>query len=105
MNAGRLNEIIVIQRTKVSKDEYGANKIQWNNLITTRADVQFESGNRTTENNEIIHTYSKVFTIRIYHQVTEKDRIFWDGKHYRILSIEKDKDKQNLTIKTELINE
>lgn len=105
MNAGRLNEIITIQRTTVSKDEYGANKIQWNDVITTRADVQFESGSRTTENNEIIHTYSKVFTIRVYHQVDEKDRILWNGKYYRILSIEKDKDRQNLTIRTELINE
>lgn len=105
MNAGRLNQIITVERPTIIKDDYGANSIHWNNIITTRADVQFDGGNRITENNEIIHSYTKTFTIRYYHKVDEKDRILWQGKHYRILSIERDKDKQNLTIRTELINE
>lgn len=105
MNGGRLKEIITIQRSTITVDEYGANQLQWKDYITTRADVQYDSGNRMNESNEIIYTYTKTFTIRVYHKVDEKDRIRWDGKYYRILSIEKDKDKQNLTIKTELINE
>lgn len=105
MNAGRLNQIITVERPTISKDDYGANQTTWNNIITTRADVQFDGGNRITENNEIIHSYTKTFTIRYYHKVDEKDRILWEEKHYRILSIEKDKDKQTITIRTELINE
>lgn len=105
MNAGRLNQIITVERPTISKDDYGANQTTWNNIITTRADVQFDGGNRITENSEIIHSYTKTFTIRYYHKVDEKDRILWEGKHYRILSIEKDRDKMNLTIRTELINE
>ena len=46
-----------------------------------------------------------VFTIRIYHKVDERMRIIWEGKKYRILSIEEDRTLQQLTIKTELINE
>lgn len=105
MNSGRLKEIITIQRSSITVDEYGANQLEWKDYITTRAAVQFDSGNRMNESNEIIFSYTKTFTIRVYHKVDEKDRIRWDGKYYRILSIEKDKDKQNLTIRTELINE
>lgn len=105
MNAGRLDEIIVIQKPIVSKDEYGANITEWVDSIRTRADVQFESGNRQNENNEIVYSYSKVFTIRYYHNIDEFDRVIWKCKKYRILSIEPDKGKQSITIRTELINE
>ena len=99
MNAGRLKEVITIQKPTISQNEYGANGTQWTDYITTRSDVQFESGNRDTEN------YTKIFTIRYYHNIDEKDRILWKGKLYRILSVEPDRDKQSIIIRTELIND
>jgi len=105
MNAGRLNEIIKIQSFEVDKNEYGANGVIWKDKITTRANVQFQNGNRINENNEVVFTNLISFTIRIYHNVNEKDRIEWNGKSYKIISIEPNKQKQFLTIKTELINE
>lgn len=105
MDSGRLQELITIQRPTITKDEFGANKTVWNDIINTRSDVQYDSGNRVTENNEIVFNYSKVFTVRYYHKVDEKDRIVWNGKRYRILSIEPNKSHQKLTIRTELINE
>lgn len=105
LDSGRLQELITVQRPTITKDEYGANKTVWNNIINTRSDVQYDNGNRGTENNEIVFNYSKVFTIRYYHKVDEKDRIIWNGKKYRILSIEPNKEHQKLTIRTELINE
>lgn len=56
MNAGRLKEVITIQKPTISQNEYGANGTQWTDYITTRSDVQFESGNRDTENGEIVLT-------------------------------------------------
>nr|DAJ20154.1 MAG TPA: putative head tail adaptor [Siphoviridae sp. ctTYz13] len=105
MNAGRLNEIIKIQSFEIDKNEYGANGVNWIDKITTRANVQFQSGNRINENNEVVFTNLISFTIRIYHNIDEKDRIEWNGKSYKIISIEPNKPKQFLTIKTELINE
>ena len=105
MNAGRLSEIIKIQSFEIDKNEYGANGVIWNTKITTRANVQFQNGNRINENNEVVYTNLISFTIRIYHNVDEKDRIEWNGKSYKIISIEPNKAKQFLTIKTELINE
>lgn len=105
MNAGRLTEVISIERPSIAQNDFGANSIQWQKHIQTRADVTFESGTRVTENNEVIFSYNKVFTIRYYHDIDEKDRIIWNGKKWRILSLEPDKAKQLITIKTELINE
>ena len=79
--------------------------MEWSKLIDTRAFVNYTSGNRMTANNEVVWSHQVNFTIRVYHQVNEKMRIIWKGKKYRILSIEEDKDKQKLTIRTELINE
>lgn len=105
MNGGRLTEVITIERPTIVQNDFGANKFQWQNYIQTRADVQYESGTRATENDEVIFSYNKIFTIRYYHDIDEKDRIIWNNKKWRILSIEPDKSKQLITIRTELINE
>ena len=57
------------------------------------------------ENNEIVFAYEVIFTVRIYLQITERMRIIWEGRKYRILSIELSKQIQKLTIRAELINE
>ena len=105
MNAGRLKEVITIQKPTISQNEYGANGTQWTDYITTRSDVQFESGNRHTENGDIVFNYTKIVTIKYDHNIDEKDRILWKGKLYRILSVEPDRDKQSIIIRTELIND
>lgn len=105
MNSGRLTEIITIERPSTVQNDFGANSIKWKKHIQTRADVTFESGTRATENNEVIFSYIKVFTVRHYHDVDESDRIIWNKKKWRILSLEPDKAKQLITIRTELINE
>lgn len=105
MESGRLNEIITVERPTIYQDGYGGNDVVWNEVIKTRADVQFTSGNRATENNEIVFNYNKIFTVRYYHKIDEKDRVIWNGKKYRILNLNYDRDKQYLQITTELINE
>ena len=105
MQAGLLTEKIIIEKPTIQQNEFGANAIRWTELITTRAGVTFSDGNRTNENNEIVFTNSEIFKIRYYHTIDEKDRVLWNNKKYRILSLEPNKNRQSLTIKTELINE
>lgn len=105
MQAGLLKEVVTIQKPVVNQDGFGANDVNWSDLITTRASVGYNTGNRVNDNNEITFTYQVTFTVRVYHQINERMRIIWQGKKYRILSIELDKQKQRQTIRTELINE
>ena len=106
MKAGLLNEVIRIEKPVTNRDEYGADSKIWETQVAkTKASVTFNSGNRVNENNEIIYAYQVTFTIRIYHQINEEMRIIWKNKKYRILSLEENKQRQNITIRTELINE
>lgn len=105
MQAGLLKEVVTIQKPVVNQDGFGANDVNWSDLITTRASVGYNTGNRVNDNNEITFAYQVTFTVRVYHQINERMRIIWQGKKYRILSIELDKQKQRQTIRTELINE
>lgn len=106
MRAGNLSSIICIETPKVETDDFGANRIQWVQFVSkSRARVSYSSGSRVNENNEITFAYEVIFTIRHYHKVNERMRILWEGRKYRILSIERNKALQQITIKTELINE
>lgn len=105
MRAGELRETITIQQPAVIQDDYGANGIEWKNVISTRAKAIYNSGNRQNENNEIVHNSTITFTIRYYHNVTDDMRIIWNGNKYRIVSIYKELYKQSTTIITEIIND
>ena len=106
MLAGRLNEIITIEKLKVIKNEYGEE--QTDNYVkkfSTRAEVKYNSGQRITDNNELFFAYDLTFTIRYYHDITELDRVIWRGEKYRILSVERNRQWQMINLKCELINE
>lgn len=105
MEAGLLKETITVYQSVNEKDDYGANQQTWQPYIITRANVTYNNGNRTNENNEIVFIYEEVFTTRIYHNIDENMRIGWKNKQYRILSIEPDSTKQRMIIRTALIND
>lgn len=105
MRAGLLREQITIQKITNIKDAFGANTTLWVDKFTCRAQVNTNSGNRLNQNNEIIHTYNVTFTIRLYYNVEESDRIIFNGKKYRIISVNKELYKQAINIIGELINE
>lgn len=105
MRAGLLQNPITIQEAISIKDGFGANSIEWKDVVSTRAQVTYNNGNRQNQNNEIVHSYTVTFTIRLYHRINEGMRIIWNGNKYRILSINRELYKQSITIVTELINE
>lgn len=105
IKAGELTQNITIQQPITIQNEYGANGIEWRDIISTRAKAEYSSGNRQNENNEIVHNYTITFTIRYYHKVNDDMRIIWNDKKYRILSINREIYKQSTTIITELIND
>lgn len=105
MRAGLLTEEITIQAPVTIKDIYGADSIRWDDVISTRSQVSFNSGQRQNQNNEIVHSYTITFTIRYYHNINERMIIVWKGNRYKILSINREIHKQSITIITELINE
>lgn len=104
MRAGLLREIITIQGITETKDQYGAVTTSFADRCNIRARV-VASGNREIQGNEVVHGYTLTFTVRISSVITESDRIIYDSKKYRILSIVKNSADMSRTIVGELINE
>ena len=88
MRAGQLTEKITLQEATISTNSYGANDLVWNDVLTTRANVIYQNGNRINDTNEITFAYTVTFVIRSYHKINERMRILYNDKLYRILSIE-----------------
>lgn len=105
MRAGLLSERIEILQPDVATNDFGEESTNWVSIYTTKARLVHTGGNRTIQNDEIFYSYTKTFQIRNYVPVQEYDRILWNGKQYRILDIEPDKQQQQITIKTELVND
>lgn len=103
--AGLLNEIINILSPTYTINEFGEKVQTYSVTYTTRARVDNNGGARNTENNEIFYAYQKTFTVRIYVPVTEFDLIEYQNKRYRIITIDKRRDYNDMIIITELVND
>lgn len=105
MNAGQLNEPIQIYEMNVVINDYGERKDSWILKYSTRAQVVYDGGNRNDNNNEIQYSYTKTFKVRSYVPVFETDKVRWQGKDYRILTIDRRRTTNDILIRAELINE
>ena len=103
--SGRLNELIEIWIQDVYTSEYGDSDIRFRFSSNARAMVDHNAGSLNIENFEIFNAYNKSFTVRIHTDVRDTDRIKYNGKFYRIITIDIDRPKQTKTIVTELIKE
>lgn len=104
MRAGNLaRSIITIEEPITSRDEYGSQQVSWKEVITTRAQVIYTKGNRHSDELEVYYDHNPIFKVRHYHNINEYMRIKYEGKYYRLLSIQKD--IQVTTLITELVNE
>lgn len=105
MIAGKLNEVITIIKSVVSKDSYGATITNWTDSYSTKASVKQNSGIKSVVNNEIFTAYTVEFEVRYYNQLNEFDRIKWNNKFYQIESIVSERLKNRKIIITTLVNE
>lgn len=105
MIAGRLNEVVKIYNVVSTVNDYGERVETYSLAMTTRARVDFNSGNRTNQNDEIVFNYQKTFNVRSYVPVYDTSHIEWQGKMYRVLSVEKRREYNDIVVVAELINE
>lgn len=104
--AGLFNEVIDIYKVIYSTNEFGEQVQEYIKCYTTRARVTHDNGNRTLDNGEIFYNYNKSFIVRSYVPLDERHIIEYDGKRYRILTIEnRVREWNDKIIECELINE
>ena len=105
MNAGHLTEKIEILRKAITVNEYSEEVKKWNVIYTTRAALLHKSATKSVENNELRTAYTKEFTVWLYVDIDEFDRIKWNNKLYTVLDITPNKANNNKIITVELLNE
>lgn len=105
MKAGLLTEVIEVKRPVVKETMYSGNETEYEDYITTRADVIHDSGRRGILAGEIAVSYTVRFIIRLYHRIMPDMIIIHKGIKYRICDINPEKRKQCITITGEVWNE
>ena len=105
MRCGLLNDKIDIYRPISNQNEFGEMVQEYRPWYCTRSRILSNGGSRTLLNNEIFYPYRKIFEVHQYVDVKETDLIHWEGKKYRILSIDLDRSQMKKVIMTELIDE
>lgn len=105
MIAGRLNEAVRIWRPFVEVNEFGERVEEWRKIYDTRARVEYTGGSRQIEAGEMWNPYSKRFEVRSYVPVDEQCRVEWQGQLWRVLSVEHSRERNEIILNTELVNE
>ncbi len=105
MLSGLLNEQIKIKREQRTVNAFG--ELVGDGFVIlaeTRAKVEDMGGGRKESNNEIQYLYMKNFIVRSYVPVDDDDVVEFQNKDYRVLSVERRREHNDIKIKTELIN-
>lgn len=105
MDASDLNERIEIYRQVKTSTPSGASDIQYEFRCSTRARVNYASGNRTITNDTIFYDVDREFIVRHYIPVENTDEIRWNNQRWRILSIDKSREFHDIIIRTTLFIE
>ena len=104
MRAGVLTERIILLRPVIVKNEFGAETTAYESCGRMRAQVKYNSGNRITERHEIVASVNVTFTIRNQREVDEKMRVSWQDREYLILSVNRERLRQDIVIVAEMVN-
>lgn len=105
MRAGSLNEPIIIEQPYQEENEMGERlDCHYIKKFATKAQVIYKSGQRQ-EDYSIYTDYTVQFVIRIYHNVTELDRVIYRNRPYRIDSIEYSREYQMIKLNCTLIQQ
>ena len=105
MQAGLLRDIVQFQESQTQRDKLGGISEEWKDVFTKRAEVRFASGSRKLVNGEIFNPLAITCKIRYCKDVHEKMRFLYEGRKYKISSINRDRVQQCTVIQAELINE
>lgn len=104
MQSHLLKQPIDIYELVVSKTEYGTIQTSYTLKYHTRSYVRFNSENMTVSEGEVFFPVNRTFIVRSYVPVVETDQIEFEGKRYKILSINKNKYYNDTEIQTVLLN-
>lgn len=105
IRAGLLRESVTILQPVVARNDYGEEVTTWEQVCTTRARVDYRSGTRAVETNEVFGPCTIIFTVRRFYDLNVYMRVQWHGNLYSIQSVNLDEPRQSVIIVAQLVNE
>lgn len=100
MKAADLKYSIEIYKPVVTVSDFGRTIVKYEHRCTTRARVNYLSGSRIMENEEIFYSVDREFIVRSYVPVEYDDIIKFDGQDWQVLSIDKIHEYNDIVIRT-----
>jgi SPP1 family predicted phage head-tail adaptor len=105
ITAGRLTERVTIMTPKVRRGDMGQQDVVFEPRKMVWANVVFSKGKNAITAGDSWLTNTVVVTIRDTKDVTDRCRMKWDGKTYRIVSLNRSKTDGSVTITADYIEE
>lgn len=100
MDSGQLKDRIYIYELEITRSPYGNTNRKWVCKYSTRARVNYSSGTRGELNDELFYTVEREFIVRHYVPVVDTDIIVWNNEKWRIISIDRNRQYNNIFIRT-----
>lgn len=100
-----MQDIITVERQTTTRDDFGGETLSWITFWKGRAWVRYGNGSQRNMNGEVTAQVTKKIVVRNRPAFTLDMRILLDGNHYRILSLDNNRQDMSTTFIVELINE
>lgn len=104
MNSALLRNTIDIYELVETKTQYGTIKKDYQHKCQARTHVIFNSENQVISEGEVYYPINRTFIVRAFIPVKETDVIEFEGKRYKIMSINKNIYYNDIEIVATLIN-
>lgn len=105
ITAGILTERITVYSPEVTRGKYNEQSVEYIKGPTVWARVLFQRGSLALDIGEMWMSRSVVITTRDRKDITERCRLEWDGKKYRIESFNRSRTDGSITITASLLDE
>lgn len=100
MKSSDLKYTINIYKEIKNNTDFGPTDIKYELRCSCRARVNYLTGNKTMQDEEIFYTVDREFIVRSYVPICYTDVIEYDGDYWQVLSIDKIHDYNNIVIRT-----
>lgn len=109
MRAGLLTKRIQVFKSGLSKGRTGAQRTSWENLFGEgkylHARIIYGKQGMKAVNGNFVLTSDITFDIRYHSQITEYNRIYWEGRWYGINAIRRYPERGEMQLDGQLIDE
>lgn len=104
MNAGRFDELIELWNYTTELNSYGENVKSWSKYKDVWARIEYKVGRETVDANQLQHKQACNITVRFDPLISVYNEIKYEGKTFKIISIQELNRRQYLILNCEQSN-